>query len=192
MKIYEIEAGEKQKFEPSNSDENRTFQKFLSDCSDSIAAMQSANKFIFRGTSSFPSEIFIGKSRDNRNSLSYVREESKIIDFQFEQDGFDARRTNSIFCSGSGPEAGSYGKLYMIFPINGFKFTWSPMVVDFATNASINKHLSHFHPLSYGYTNKNLVAAIKSKNEIMINGSYYAFSFKEYWKPLSEYFGFKK
>jgi hypothetical protein len=45
--------------------------------------------------------------------------------------GFDATRENSIFCTSDPDQAREYGHLFFIFPIDGFKFTWSGEYKDF-------------------------------------------------------------
>lgn len=177
MKIYEIggvgklHPGEKRAFAPSNSDPKRSFEKFLSDCSDAIAAMKVSRRFLYRGVSRSAPSIFIGKPRKDRNT-SLNPEMSKEIDDKFFAAGFKAARRNSIFCSASS-QAAIYGTVYLIFPVNGFNFTWSPIVHDFITSGNINVY--NFDPIKVNYQSDNFVGALNSGNEIMVHGKYYAF-----------------
>jgi hypothetical protein len=191
MKINEIDPGEKQTFEPSNTDLSKSFGKFLSDCSESIAAMQATNTFLYRGMSNIVSpDIFIGRSREHRNSLTFKPSVSKQIDKQFIKAGFKTHRSNSIFCTSLAGVAVTYGRLYMIFPINGFDFAWSSEVYDFATNNRLatiaNINPKEFDPIEFSYSDTNLKGALMSGKEIMIHGTYYAFRYSKYGKGLSK------
>lgn len=138
MKIYEIDdikPGEKRLFSPSNSDPNRSFSKFLSDCSEMISVCKEANQFLFRGVDEAPA-IFLGRSRDNRRTLDTDISLSTAIDSIMKYQGLTAIRSNSIFCTGKANNANNYGKLYCIFPVNGFSFTWSPEVRDLTSYLS--------------------------------------------------------
>lgn len=136
MLINEVEPGQKEKFVPSNTDENRTFQKFLSDCSQSIEAMKSAKKFLYRGITNPEHGIFVGRSRDNRDTRDSSSMLSGKVDEILKAGGLTAIRSNSIFCTSVLSDANFYGTQYIIFPKNGFDFTWSPKVSDFTAFAN--------------------------------------------------------
>jgi hypothetical protein len=133
LKINELEAGQKQKFVPSNTDENRMFQKFLSDCSESIAAMKETSLFLYRGLTTPPHVIFLGRSRDQRDTRDTSSSIQTSIDEILQKGGLTALRSNSIFSTSVSSDAGFYGTPYMIFPKNGFSFTWSPKIRDFTS-----------------------------------------------------------
>lgn len=96
--------------------------------------------------------------------------------------GLKATRSNSIFTTSNFEFAEyygntSYGMTYIIFPIDGFNFTWSSMIRDYylaGKRGEIN--YDEADPMGsivkLGYRANNLPAAIKSKNEVMISGSY--------------------
>jgi hypothetical protein len=151
MKINELEdalkPGEKRLFTPSNTKKGKTFTDFLTDCSDSIAAIKAADKFIYRGMSDSPL-IFKGRSRDNRSPLDTTMRTTEGIDKILSATGFTALRTNSIFCSGDSHQAGMYGDyVYLIFPINGFSFTWSEKIHDF-TNFVADNAINNYSDFS--------------------------------------------
>lgn len=131
MKIYEVEPGEKEKFVPSNTKTGFTYPEFLSQCSESIAAMKEAKCFLYRGMQSAPSTIFIGSPRKDRTAMDTNQKVSDTLDKFLYHSGFTALRYNSIFCSGSASVASNYGKKYLIFPKNGFSLTWSSRIDDF-------------------------------------------------------------
>jgi hypothetical protein len=135
MKINELESalqpGQKKEFNPSNTDPERGFDKFLVDCSESIAAMKKAKTFLYRGIGRNDAPvIFKGRSRDDRQPLDSNRSITKYIDEIMRHQGLTAVRSNSIFCSGNEGQTEEYGNTYLIFPINGFSFSWSPKVRD--------------------------------------------------------------
>jgi hypothetical protein len=141
MKINEIdlEPGQKQRFDPSNTDYERSFDKFLLDCSDSIAAMRQAKQLLYRGIKTKVPDIFVGIPRQDRSPLDTPKGHNEQINTLMSKAGFTAIRTNSIFCSGSVWETGMYGKNYIIFPKNGFDFTWSTKIDDLTRYLSLNR-----------------------------------------------------
>lgn len=129
MKIYEVNPGQKKQFVPSNTKEEFTYTTFLNNCSESIAAMKQAGSFLYRGLTA-DYDIFLGKPRNNRKAMDSDKDVQKEVDKLFIMSGFTALRSNSIFCSGRLGVAKSYGHAFIIFPINGFTFTWSPKITD--------------------------------------------------------------
>lgn len=68
--------------------------------------------------------VFRGASRLHRPPKDSVKLLAAIFDNCLLDLGFDARRSNSIFATGSRVHAGDFGTVYMLFPINGFKFSY--------------------------------------------------------------------
>jgi hypothetical protein len=130
MKLFELKPGERKEFTPSNTNSKYSYSKFLSDCSESIAAMQQSRSFLYRGMTDNMPDIFIGRPWGKRKPKDTSTDVQKEIDKLFKLAGFTALRSNSIFCSGSIGQARDYGNPYIIFPINGFSFTWSPKMYD--------------------------------------------------------------
>ncbi len=149
---------------------------------------------LYRGIPYFSTnfDIFIAETPINRIALSMPKTIQKIIDSKLEESGFTALRSNSIFCSGSNSFASLYGKLsngknYIIFPLNGFSFTYSEKIYDlflyYSRNisfpADLHNNISSKEFVSkYKYTNKNLGTGIKCGNEILIHGKYIAINEK--------------
>ena len=77
-----------------------------------------------------------------------------------------------------------YGTSYVIYPENGFDFTWSPVITDFwAEIIDIPVRYSHLERCleeltpaefvnEYNFLHGSLDSAINSKNEILIRGKY--------------------
>lgn len=83
------------------------------------------NAALYHGTDQDWSSIHVGHTPHERYpQLGERREE---IDAWLVQHGFVALRGNSMFCGNrrdmSVPYA-KYGKLYIVFPVNGFRYTW--------------------------------------------------------------------
>jgi hypothetical protein len=129
MRLYELKPGRKKEFHPSNTEEPQSFTTFLANCSESIAAMREAKSFLYRGTYG-AHDIFLGRPRENRKTTDTSPTLQKEWDKIYTSAGFTALRSNSIFCSADIHVADSYGHSYIIFPINGFSFTWSPKIYD--------------------------------------------------------------
>ena len=204
MKIYEIEQGEKQSIPYHGID--RIIDVLNTECSESVQAMRSVEQFLYRGVKvggsnigspwkprhlqgSAPS-IFKASSREDRKSMDTPNQIQNMIDGALKSSGFKALRSNSTFCSGYQAAAKNYGVPYLIFPINGFDFTWSMRFADlysnFVEDLTINSSRMDEFMKSFEYdpeewifgvakyNNSSLEAAIKSNHEIMIRGEYYA------------------
>lgn len=98
------------------------------------------------------------------------------VNYQLDELGFKARRDNSIFISGSKSIAVHYGPPYLIFPLDGYSYTWSPDVhdlYDLYPFAQLDlKHNAIQQALNdipnFRFLNTNLSEALNSKNEIYL------------------------
>ena len=99
-------------------------------CSDAVAAMQSTGRVLYRGTS-YTQDIYIGKPFTDRRTTTSHQKIQEVYDNAIAKEGFKALRSNSIFTSTSREFATGFGNhLYIIFPVNGFDFTWSKTIKD--------------------------------------------------------------
>jgi len=113
---------------------------------------------------------------------------NKIVTWMMDMK-FEAHRGNSIFVTSDKSEAGEmYGRPFIIFPVNGFKFTWSKTHKDFFKSIEQNRELQeqilrldmdsiqdiHWFDNFFQFENTNLGQAFKSNHEVMITGEYYA------------------
>lgn len=100
------------------------------ECSEIINLYRSNKKFLYRGVSdSYNKPVFFLKPRDDRNSLT-DNTAQEIIDNYLKSKKFVALRSNSFFCTSDYHTASGYGESYIIFPKNGFKYTYSPKSWD--------------------------------------------------------------
>jgi hypothetical protein len=127
MKINEIEAGEKQ---PISVD---VLTNIFNECSDAVSAMKATSSLLYRGLLNTEIDAFYGKSRKYRRPLDLKPSIQEFFDNAMRSVGMEAVRSNSIFCSSDLDQAMGYGSTYIIFPKNGFKFSWSPIVRDLAS-----------------------------------------------------------
>jgi hypothetical protein len=213
MKIYEIEAGAKEKFE---SPIEKIVPLIQQHCRQALYGMQQANRFLYRGVKKMPAVAFLGQSRENRSPSASSATFHRNINLAFATAGFVANRSNSIFATSDKGEAagyalGSSNKPYMIFPIDGFKFTWSPSIQDLFVNEyglfgngpeEYLKRMKFYYEddadpelineflWKSEYTDKDFGAAVSSRNEIMIHGQYYAVSTEfEDWPEFRQLIG---
>lgn len=97
--------------------------------SQSIEAYKQTNEFLYRGKYDFD-EISIVDPRKDRKPLSSPSQIQMVIDEKLRAAGFRAIRSNSFFGTSSINFASQFGHPLIIFPFNGFKFTWSPDIKD--------------------------------------------------------------
>ena len=143
-------------------------QKITRECSDILSLpnpltlyrgskkeVNIANRFIPR-TDRIPSDI----------KMEIHNEYDKLF---YEKFGWKAR-SEGVFASGS--KRISYGKPYLFFPVNGYKFVWSPDIFDLYTSKF--NSITNIEKGFKAYTDGNLRKAVLSGNEII-------FKCKAYW-----------
>lgn len=152
---------------------------------------QSAGNLVYRGMKN-KARFIKKKVRKDRRPLASPKLLHNYVEDKMKKMRLNARRTNSVFVSGSLAVAhgygGTYGGPYVIFPIGNFDFTWSPVMDD------LFNYLPRFwqdkpSPDQYEildsrigkYIDHDLIGAIKSWNEIMVKcDSYYAVEYSWY------------
>lgn len=167
-------------------------------CSDAFNAFANARKILYRGAD-YSGTVFHGRTRIDRGTATDP-EAVKEIDAVFAAHGFKALRTQSMSCATSYGDAGNFGSdVFAIFPVNGFSFTWSPMVHDFGRMTGgdvllnrlpkvIAKHgaenLEDLLINKFQFSDKDFESALKSGNEIAIAGEYYALKFANFGSQI--------
>lgn len=191
MRIDEIEPGEKN--EITHEKLEHYYVLIETNCSEVLEAIKWAGSFLYRGTKKGTLPAYHGRSRNNRRTAATLPDYQVEIDKQFLANGFTAIRSNSIYCTGFIKQANIYtgregdnGAIYMVFPLNGFSFTWSPKVQDLFSDMRRDMAIDERFVPYYEYQDTNLPAAIASDNEIMIHGEYYAFKYESYYEPFAE------
>jgi hypothetical protein len=94
--------------------------------------LQQANgRKLYRGTKNEKREVFLGYPRENRPTVErWSSDAAEIVNRLLTTAGFTARRDNSLFCNSSRSESSRWGRLYEIYPINGFTFGYSTLHTD--------------------------------------------------------------
>ena len=171
MHIYEIlnekrlKPGKIQKIKAKKGPfEEKYAPLLLRDCKQIIRAYKKANhdfkgvrslshaKCLFRGTNRKP-EAYIGMPRVDRNPKDTSKLMHNQINMLLTRAGFEATRANSIFVSSNIGQVEDYGTAYIIFPLDGFKFTWSSKYGDLFSEAleSLDNIAALSKPLEKSY-----------------------------------------
>lgn len=108
-------------------------------CQEFLSYQKQAGKFLYRGMHS-SADIFRAHSPVNRCPRDNSTKIQKIIDTELQKRGFKALRSNSIFCTTQITDTGQYGKAFLIFPYDGFSFTWSQALTDIIYDDVYNKN----------------------------------------------------
>lgn len=164
-------------------------------CNKSLKIMQDAHRLLFRGIPNAAHQPFIGNSQSNRQPRDTKPKYHKAIDQKLKQAGFKARRSNSIFVTASHFNARDYGFLFVIFPFDTANITWSSEHCDLTTSLALQRGRqatdnsdweitspefgSDQFIKEYGFEKDNLDKAIRTTNEIYINGNYLAIPFSK-------------
>lgn len=192
-------------------------------CSEIMKIYKQTQKVLYRGISGADRKpiSFISQSREDRRPMSTNQPQHDAINNKLKETGFKARRDNSIFCYSDRLYTGLYGSPYVIFPLNGFNFTYSKYndlttqmtfpsfnskeQQDFlASNAnrhwgSYIEYLINKQPIDefineHGFKNTDLSQALTLSAiipEILINGKYLALRYGPYKSFIEELLGFE-
>lgn len=168
------------------------------ECSEALAAMRYfPGDLMYRGINGSRPSIFHDTIRTDREPRDIPMALHQVIDQWMADHGFQARRSNSLFVSSDRMEASMYGTVYLVFPKNGFNFTW------FYKTSDLYRYLKNivfkgkgkilwdkpevFSQKIDGIMEKigpmktDLTRALGMGHEIMISDtSYYAFNLKVY------------
>lgn len=108
-----------------NNNLNSFIQEIKTKCSDIYNFYEKNKIYLFSGRKNRKEIFFKIGHISNRDPVNTPKEISSLIDNAFFNNGFQALRSNSIFCTGNFDIAKTYGEVYIVYPKNGFDFTWS-------------------------------------------------------------------
>lgn len=181
-------------------------------CSNILELYRSYGKYFYRGINIYVdgsihldyknSDIFFGKPPINRRPVDTPIWIQAQLDVQLKGAGFKALRSNSIFCIGDRTFAEGYGEPYMIFPVNGFDYSWCSSAVDLFKEfieanfkcgweelasqkekqeadqfrEDLYKMSSQEFVKYYGFKNTDLSHSLIQTHEVLIHGDYVAIS----------------
>ena len=195
MRLSEIEPGQKRKIGPHDPKLNfdHIWNKLIvPNCSLSVESCRIAEKLMYRGFNS-SQPVVRGMSHRNRVPLDSDEELSARFDMFLKKLGFTALRSNSIFVTSNFITAKYFGTPYIIFPINGYDYTYTAYMDltfnpeskvtlgnDWMTNDDLAVFRDEFKP-----QNKQIAHAIENGLEICIHGQYYALKYDIYGEDVA-------
>lgn len=202
----------------------KSLTKFINtNCSEFLGSVKESHQFLYRGILG-PGNlgIFLGQSRSDRQVIAKTRgheganEGQKVANMCDEllvAAGFTAVRGNSIFCNPVFNNAGLWGSVYIIFPINGFSFGYSLQFTNSTAEAYQYPPYSQKYPyqpsndqvdylLAHGFSEEeaqefayknsifhtNLAQAMEKNRDIWIHGKYLGVP-NSYSYELCKYYG---
>jgi len=163
-------------------------ERHVENCSQILKIYSQTQRVLYRGISGEASDIFFGRSPVNRTPVDTSPELHNLINKKLREFGFIACRDNSIFTSSHRMTADYYGSMYVIFPLDGFDYTWSPKIRDFFNEISgygeydiktdnLENMTRKDFEKTFGYIqNQGIDVAIATEKEVMIRGQYLAIS----------------
>lgn len=188
-------------------DINNALTQIKTRCQQFIRSTKITNKFLYRGIFS-DNEFFKQSSPANRWPIGQSRSEQMMLDYILKLTGFTSLRSNSICCTANESSIENFGDPYIIFPIDGFTFTWSSTIEDIGGNSPLFTKLHDWvSPKNsasrtgniptkieatafineFDFRHEQMPAALESGNEITIHGDYFAIS-QYFINDVSEYF----
>jgi len=113
------------------------FKALAKNCKEIIKVYKELNRnnfnrqhFMYRGIGS-SSDALYGKPFDARKPKDSNRELHELVNDTIKGLGFKADRGNAMFVTGDRSQASGYGNaLYVLFPVDGFTYTWSRQEKD--------------------------------------------------------------
>lgn len=202
MRLSEIEPGQKRNIGPEiigfkTPKFEQIWQKsIVPNCSQAIDACKNGGRFMYRGfNSNHP--IVRGRSWEDREPKDSDDLLSRHFDDMLKKLGFKALRSNSIFVTSAFTTAKYFGTPYIIFPINGFDYTYTAfMDLTFTPdqrgtlgNEWMDSNDPQVFVNDFFPKNKDLAVAIENGVEICIHGQYYALKYNMYGEYLSKKLG---
>lgn len=158
-------------------------------CKPFLSQINSHNDLLYRGMNKSINGYTIIQTPKNRQPVDTPLEIHKALDEWFLKKFGHRYRSNAAFVTPRFTEAKSYGNPYAFFPIGDFDFVWSNKfgdlyaeiqhIVKQKLGASVQNAVKEdpeetkeivLQLVKNGdYTDKNLVDAIRAKNEIMVD-----------------------
>jgi hypothetical protein len=155
-------------------------------CSEILNLYYMEEQGLYRGIRKYNSGIVMARTPIDRSPMDTPKEVDQKLDKILIEAGFKARRTNSIFCTSDAEFAVNYGDEFLIFPINGFDYSWCKSAKDLYNRFSLHrenneflKDMENLSPIEfvkkYDFkNNQGLGDAIEYGNEVCISGKYIA------------------
>lgn len=147
--IKKVQASYDQMYEKSLAASGRpikmdnVFKAIAKNCKQIIKVYKELNRnsfnkqrFMYRGIRS-SSDALYGKPFDARKPKDSNRDLHELVNGTIKNLGFEANRENAMFMTGDRSQASGYGNsLYVMFPVDGFTYTWSQEEKDLVLDNS--------------------------------------------------------
>lgn len=168
------------------------------ECKTACATYQKTGLRLYRGVSPDRGTFIQGKPREDRQPRDMPPSIHRAIDETMKEMGFAAVRSNSLFATSDENEASSYGTVYVIFPTDGFDFTYFQDAKDLFTKAndflkdfkmtpfpshddgspspeSVEFFMGHLPAFVKGCmpSNQSFEEALESRHEVMLANCFY-------------------
>jgi hypothetical protein len=190
----------------SEDDINDILPILKKSCNEYILSARQSGRFLYRGIDT-ERPIMLIDPPPNRMPQGQSLTEQAMLDRILKMTGFTALRSNSRSCTTNPSDALEFGNLYLIFPMDGFSYTWSSRIADVGSNRLLAKRLHDWCPPKNSFSKSgstptqdeaerfieefefhkdNLPRAMDIGNEIIVKGRYYAIS-RYYIDEISTY-----
>lgn len=171
--------------ELQNTTEFRAVNIIQENCGEILNTYNQTHKVLWRGLHTSMPSIFVSNTPITRQPKGTPDELHKIINDKLIAAGFEATRDNSIFCYSEKLHVRRYGSPWIVFPFNGFEFTYSKyhdLTMQFDTDLDVdvdNMDDLYQQPTDdfikeHQFRNDNLPFAMQESVEILIYGKYIA------------------
>jgi hypothetical protein len=187
--IQSIEAKIKAATQKADSKPNKLnamFEQIAVECSDIIAVMKQTHTVLRRGAGN-NALVFKGHPRADRKPTTSDPEMQKQLDTELSDAGFKALRGNSLFVTTDYDFAKAYGTMYLIFPVNGFAYTWMPHTKELILGGDNVATI----PDIWQFSEHHLDEAMSAGHEILLKGDFYALRANALESKVEEFFGIK-
>ena len=130
-------------------DIDHLWNRIKTECSEYLEACSRAQTWLFRGLGYRENRpAFLEKSQEQRIPVDSNPMLMKSFDQSLQHLGFAALRHNSIFCSSNRDTAGAFGYIYVVFPRNGFDYTYTnerEIILDELEQVLSPKYIESWH-----------------------------------------------
>lgn len=110
---------------PDNLKMSKIYERLLApNCSEIIDVYRYTRQFLYRGMKT-DKNMFRGTSRPHREPRDSSPDMTEIFDEMLRINGMEVVRSNSYFATSDLAHAREFGTVFIIFPVNGFKFTYT-------------------------------------------------------------------
>ena len=156
MKINEVALGQKHELDKTQFEEIWD-NLIVPNCSEILNMYKVSDELFYRGIRSYI-PIFRGSSRINRKPLDSFQSLSDLYDISLKECGITALRSNSTFIINNYSQSFNYGTPFIIFPIDGFEYTFTNFNDLTLTRLNFREEWANlyvFHTIQQAWENAN-------------------------------------